>query len=90
MDCDNEEVQATKNMKKECLFCSGKEDISNKVFEDGSKFSDYMVRVWIDNIFNEKMLLVSPVEYEKGKRKQYMRYSFNINYCPMCGRKLGE
>ena len=73
-----------------CKYCEGKEDISNKVFEDGSKFSDYMVRVWIDEVFNEKVLLVSPVDYEDGKRKQYMKYTFYINYCPMCGRNLGD
>lgn len=71
-------------------FCEGKEDISNKTFEDGSKFSDYMVKVWIDKIFNEEKLLESPAEYENGERKQYMRYVFDINYCPMCGRKLGD
>lgn len=73
-----------------CEYCEGKEDISNKIFEDGSKFSDYMVRVWIDKVFDNEVLLVSPVEYENGERKQYMRYTFYINYCPMCGRKLVE
>lgn len=71
-----------------CEYCEGKEDISNKIFEDGLKFSDYMVRVWIDKVFDNEVLLVSPVEYENGERKQYMRYTFYINYCPMCGRKL--
>lgn len=71
-----------------CEFCEGNEDISNKTFEDGSKFSDCMVRVWIEEVFNQKTLLVSPVEYRNGKREQYMRYCFDINYCPMCGRKL--
>lgn len=73
-----------------CEYCEGKEDISNRVFEDGSKFSDYMVRVNIENIFDNKMLIVRPVEYHNGKKEQKMKYTFYINYCPMCGRKLGE
>lgn len=73
-----------------CEYCEGKEDISNRTFEDGSKFSDYIVKVYIGNIFNEKQLIVSPVEYRNGERQQYMKYSFNITYCPMCGRKLKE
>ena len=73
-----------------CEYCKGKEDISNRKFEDGSRFSDYMVRVWIDDVFNEKMLIVSPVEYESGYRKQYMRYAFNIIYCPMCRKEAGR
>ena len=72
-----------------CKYCEGKEDISNRVFEDGSKFSDYMVRINIENVFNEKMLVVRPVEYENGERKQFMKYRFYIRFCPMCGRKLG-
>lgn len=72
-----------------CEYCEGKEDISNKIFEDGSKFSDYMVKVNIEDIFNKKALIVRPVEYHNGKREQYMNYVFDINYCPMCGRQLG-
>lgn len=71
-----------------CKYCEGKEDISNRVFEDGSKFSDYMVKVNIEKVFNKKMLIVKPVEYINGEKRQVMRYTFNINYCPMCGRKL--
>lgn len=71
-----------------CKYCEGKEDISNRVFEDGSKFSDYMVRINIENVFNEKMLVVRPVEYENGERKQFMKYTFYIRFCPMCGRNL--
>lgn len=73
-----------------CKYCEGKEDISNRVFEDGSKFSDYMVKVNIEKVFNEKMLIVKPVEYINGEKRQVMRYTFNINYCPKCGRNLGE
>lgn len=71
-----------------CKYCEGKEDISNRIFEDGSKFSDYIIKVNIEKVFDEKMLIVRPVEYENGERKQRMKYVFNINYCPMCGRKL--
>ena len=71
-----------------CEYCEGKEDISNKEFEDGSKFSDYICKVNIENIFNEKMLIVRPVKYENGKRLQYEKYCFNINYCPMCRKKI--
>lgn len=73
-----------------CEYCKGKEDISNKVFEDGSKFSDYVIRVWIDNVINKKMLIISPVKYENGKRKHYIKYVFDIHYCPMCGRRLDK
>lgn len=71
-----------------CEYCEGKEDISNRVFEDGSKFSDYMVRINIENVFNEKMLVVRPVEYENGERKQFMKYTFYIRFCPMCRQKV--
>ncbi len=72
-----------------CEYCNGNKDISDKLYEDGSKFSDYVCKVWIDNskIFGTA-LNVSPVEYYNGKREQYNIYSFYINYCPMCGRKL--
>lgn len=72
-----------------CKYCSGREDISDKIFEDGSKYSDYCCRVWIDNseIFGT-VLNVAPVEYHNGKREQHNIHAFYIKYCPKCGRKL--
>ena len=71
-----------------CEYCKGKRDISDKKFSDGSKFSDYMVKVNIEKVFNQKMLIVRPVEYHNGKREQVMKYTFYINYCPMCRKKV--
>lgn len=73
-----------------CEYCTGKEDISNKVYKDGSKYSDYVVKVAIEENLYGKCLVVSPVEYHNGKKEQYKHHCFPINYCPMCGRKLGD
>ena len=75
---------------KKCKFCTGKEDISNKVYDDGSTYSDCMMRVNIeyDEIFQGYMLKVSPVVYENGKKKHDGQHCFYIEYCPKCGRKL--
>lgn len=55
-----------------CEYCEEKEDISDRIFEDGSKFSDYICKVAIEKIFNKKMLCVSPVEYEQEKENMIL------------------
>lgn len=72
-----------------CKYCEGIEDISNKIFDNGSKFSDSCCKVRINNseIYG-KALGISPVYYRDGKKEQYNTYIFPINYCPKCGKKL--
>ena len=72
-----------------CEYCNGNKDISDKVFEDGSKFSDSICKVFIDNseIFGTT-LNVRPIEYHNGKKENHNTYTFFIDYCPKCGRKL--
>lgn len=76
---------------KECKFCNGKEDISNKVFEDGSTYSDTNCKVYIQkDLIYGWCLKVAPVEYRRGEKFQGIHHSFQIKYCPMCGRKLNN
>ena len=72
-----------------CKYCEGKEDISDRIFSDGSKFSDSIcrVRIYKSEIFGN-VLEVTPVMYENGKKYNHLNHDFNINYCPMCGKKL--
>lgn len=72
-----------------CKYCEGKEDISDKVYEDGSRYSDSIcrVRIYKSEIYGN-VLEVTPVMYENGKKYNYLNHGFNINYCPMCGKKL--
>lgn len=72
-----------------CKFCEGKEDISNKRFEDGSTYSDHIMQVNIKNdLFFKWSLVVAPVKYRDGKATKNERHYFSINYCPKCGKKL--
>lgn len=74
-----------------CKFCEGKEDISNKKFEDGSTYSDCIMQVNIKNdLFFKWSLVVAPVEYKNGKATKNQHHHFKINYCPMCGEKLDK
>lgn len=72
-----------------CKYCEGKEDISNKTFSDGSTYSDSICRVRIyKNEIYGNVLEVTPVKYENGKKYNNLNHDFNINFCPMCGKKL--
>lgn len=76
---------------KKCKFCAGKEDISNKKWEDGSTYSDYICKVFIEeDLIYGWCLKVRPVKYKNGERIANETHCFYINYCPMCGRKLGD
>lgn len=89
MDCDNEEVQATKRMKNECEYCKSRspQQIYGKDFElkptTGFK-KDRVYSAWImKDIDDEKagiMILTN------GSNGVYA----DINYCPMCGRKVSD
>lgn len=72
-----------------CKYCEGKEDISDKVYEDCSKYSDSIcrVRIYKSEIYGN-VLEVTPVKYENCKKYNYRHHEFNIFFCPMCGRKL--
>ena len=73
-----------------CKYCNGKSDISDLAYPDGSTFSNCSCRVAIEKHFNRNMLIVAPVTYENGEKHRINNYVFPINYCPMCGEKLGE
>ena len=76
---------------KKCDFCNGIKDISNKVFEDGSTYSDCIMQVKITtDIIYGTALEVTPVEYKNGQKRKRQHHHFYIKYCPMCGKKLGE
>ena len=50
-----------------CKYCEDKENISDKVYEDGSKYSDSIceVRIYKNEIYGN-VLEVTPVKYENG------------------------
>lgn len=75
-----------------CEYCKGVKDISNKIFEDGSTYSDTIMQVRIteDPLRKIKVLEVAPVKYKDGVASKNIYHEFLINYCPMCGRKLNE
>ena len=75
-----------------CEYCRGKKDISSKIFEDGSTYSDTIMQVRIaeDLLQKIKVLEVAPVKYRDGVASKNTYHEFLINYCPMCGRKLNE
>jgi hypothetical protein len=76
---------------KECKYCNGKEDISNKVFEDGSTYSDTNCKVYIQkDLIYDWCLKVAPVRYRHGEKFQGIHHCFQIKFCPMCGRKLSD
>lgn len=82
------------NHKKEngCEYCRGEKDISSKVFEDGSTYSDTIMQVKISEepLRKIKTLEVAPVKYKNGEPSRNTYHEFFINYCPMCGKKLNE
>lgn len=75
MDCDNEEVQATKRMKNECEYC--KVDIFIKV-------KKYMKSALAPVTNIEE--LQEEIEDKTGE----MYIILPKKFCPVCGRKLGE
>ena len=82
MDCDDEELKATKNKRNKCEFCH--KIATNKkqtCIDKGNQF----YRIFLPP--NQQPLL--NVELD-GKDIDGYRTSgfFKINYCPMCGRKL--
>lgn len=42
----------------------------------------------LDNLENEIDSLKDQVEYRQGKKFQNIHHSFEIKYCPKCGKKL--
>lgn len=79
-------------MNNKCKFCNGEEDISNKIFDDGSTYSDCIMKVFIEkDVIYGWCLKVRPVKYVDGEKRSNETHCFNnINYCPICGRKLCE
>jgi hypothetical protein len=75
-----------------CEYCRGEKDISNKIFEDGSTYSDTIMQVRVtDDILRKiKVLEVAPVKYRNGEPSKNIYHEFLINYCPMCGRKINN
>lgn len=73
-----------------CKYCEGKSDISDKTYSDGSTYSDCVCRVVIEKTLYGNALVVTPVEYKNGEKQKMFSHVFSINYCPKCGRKLGE
>lgn len=87
MDLDDEEVEATrKNREKKCEFC-----------EKSEKFSTSYIDVTFQKVLprkNNQVLIQFKgcPPYSKCSSKdvvQNINNVFEINYCPMCGRKLG-
>ena len=79
-----------------CEYCEGKKPLTDKVYDDGTKFDDYCsTRV--------EYLEGYPTLVNEIKRAAFHNYyglpeevyqglahswSIEINYCPICGRKL--
>lgn len=72
-----------------CKYCESKEDISDRIFSDRSKYSDSICRVRIyEDPFYGISLGVRPVKYDNGEKLNYIEHVFPIKFCPMCGKRL--
>ncbi len=84
--------------KESCPYCSGEKPLTDKVFEDGSKFDDFQ-SIRIDN-FGKRPLIVALTKkkyfdsfsFLSEEQKKTLSFSscvcIEISYCPKCGRKL--
>jgi hypothetical protein len=68
MDCDEEELKATKNREKKCEYCGKKEENIQELY-DKKCFSEIF-----HNFFRVNLQIY-------GSSVQRV---FRINYCPMC------
>lgn len=89
MDLDDEELNVTKNKCKYCLDYN--KDILNFIGHDfkliktaGYKENNIKYKSWIMKGKYDKKAGIMITEYG------YNGAFFEINYCPMCGRKLGD
>lgn len=81
MDLDDEEVQATKNLKNKCKCCEEIEYI-----KELAKYSTSN----IERILKATITSFNKRKYDKQYFGRITYNSFELNYCPMCGRKLGD
>ena len=75
-----------------CVYCRTKKPLTDKVYSDGSKFDDlrgtsivkygkvYMIKSYVRKMYFQLF-------YNKNTEENWV---VDINYCPMCGRKLGD
>nr|DAZ28031.1 MAG TPA: Rad50 zinc hook motif [Caudoviricetes sp.] len=62
-----------------CEYCEGKKKLKSSNFCGSAEFQ--ILGNYLDIFGDEKKFNIF---------KKIYRPSFNINYCPMCGRRLGE
>ena len=61
-----------------CSYCEGKfKDKKELMYKNNS---DYVIKIYVCNYLEE---------HRVGGQKESI-YGIKINYCPMCGNKLGE
>lgn len=83
-----------------CEYCEGKSPLTDKVYDDGSKFDDRLstrieylgINPMIVSEYKKKNLdwPFCKVLTEEQKRFLTKRWAVNINYCPMCGKELSK
>ena len=80
-----------------CAYCEGKKPLTDKVYNDGSKFDDRLsTRI---EFLGRVPVIVS--EYKEknfrwpfckltNEQKKFLaqKWSVGITYCPICGKKL--
>lgn len=83
-----------------CEYCSGKQPLTDKTYDDGSKFDDRL-STRIEKL-GKVPVIVS--EYKKKnfhwpfcrnlteEQKEFLseKWAVKIKFCPMCGEKLYE
>ena len=79
-----------------CEYCRGEKPLTDKIYEDGSRFDDFQgTRI---EQFGTRFMLVSYVNEKyfehfktlKPEQRKYManNWGITINFCPMCNTKL--
>lgn len=82
-----------------CEYCENGKHLNDKVYSDGTKFDDYYSN-YIEHKEGLGPCLVSEIKRKAFHNwyglpeEVYERFAtswgVDINYCPMCGRKLVE
>lgn len=81
-----------------CEYCEGKTPLTDKVWDDGTKFDDMQGNSI--EYFGKVPMLISYIREKYFSCFKYLttdhiqlmtsRWAVPINYCPACGKKLSE
>lgn len=83
-----------------CDYCEGRKPLTDKVYDDGSKFDDHLstkIAFWgnvpvIISEYKEKNFrwLFCKELTKEQKRFLAQKWAVPINYCPKCGKRIAE